>query len=530
MAINYGPSTALIQGAAKAYKDYSNVPGMYEGIDKVIKVGTDMADKAIKEQEARKLQEEKDAKAAKDKRQAQEKAWRTATQDVYNNAGSFKSQTDYNFTFDKLNKIKEDLIKAQDNNDQEGIAAANLALNEEKAYIDDMVALRNQFAEMEKSAAMSNSENPYDGNDGRALDIITAWMNEEYEVVENEKGERVFNIKTLHVGGGSQESMEDVYDPSREYTTTEKKGKYTTYSLTKQELEDMYIPQVPEASTKFFEIKDDLSGKRNFDRSSVEASVKSNLPQDTNGLRAFVADPIGNQTFSEMLDSDKSIRAEVDPFFDTDGGGISDKEFKTFKEAIVDPYHSLWKDENGNIDVNKWEQYCRPIVIEKLSNSIENQHKINFPPAVETTKKGDFPPAEKTTSNGGTSIYNDPKSGGYVDAQGNEVSVNPEFASEFEEKSSEKKPAGPIAQQMLDEKYSSGNDVFNMDELRSALASGNVSEEILTKYLSEIPGVTIEDGVVKFPKNFKNSLKFSTAFNNAMEKLQNEENINLGYK
>ena len=504
MAINYGPSTALIQGAAKAYKDYSNVPGMYEGIDKVIKVGTDMADKAIKEQEARKLQEEKDAKAAKDKRQAQEKAWRAATQDVYNNAGSFKSQTDYNFTFDKLNKIKEDLIKAQDNNDQEGIAAANLALNEEKAYIDDMVALRKQFAEMDKSAAMSNSDNPYDGNDGRALDIITAWMNEEYEVDENEKGERVFNIKIQGVNITN------------------------TYSLTKQELEDMYIPQVPEASAKFFEIKDDLSGKRNFDRNSVEASVKSNLPQDTNGLRAFIADPIGNQTFSEMLDSDKSIRAEVDPFFDTDGGGISDKEFKTFKEAIVDPYHSLWKDENGNIDVNKWEQYCRPIVIEKLSNSIENQHKINFPPAVETTKKGDFPPAVE--EGGGTSIYNDPKSGGYVDAQGNEVSVNPEFASEFEEKSSEKKPAGPIAQQMLDEKYSSGNDVFNMDELRSALASGNVSEEILTKYLSEIPGVTIEDGVVKFPKNFKNSLKFSTAFNDAMEKLQNEENINLGYK
>tara|TARA_R100001509_G_scaffold70930_1_gene39510 strand:+ start:136 stop:1644 length:1509 start_codon:yes stop_codon:yes gene_type:complete len=502
MAINYGPSTALIQGAAKAYKDYSNVPGMYEGIDKVIKVGTDMADKAIKEQEARKLQEEKDAKAAKDKRQAQEKAWRAATQDVYNNAGSFKSQTDYNFTFDKLNKIKEDLIKAQDNNDQEGIAAANLALNEEKAYIDDMVALRKQFAEMDKSAAMSNSDNPYDGNDGRALDIITAWMNEEYEVDENEKGERVFNIK---IQGA---------------TIT------NTYSLTKQELEDMYIPQVPEASAKFFEIKDDLSGKRNFDRNSVEASVKSNLPQDTNGLRAFIADPIGNQTFSEMLDSDKSIRAEVDPFFDTDGGGISDKEFKTFKEAIVDPYHSLWKDENGNIDVNKWEQYCRPIVIEKLSNSIENQHKINFPPAVETPKKGDFPPAVE--EGGGTSIYNDPKSGGYVDAQGNEVSVNPEFASEFEEKSSEKKPAGPIAQQMLDEKYSSGNDVFNMDELRSALASGNVSEEILTKYLSEIPGVTIENGVAKGLD--QRGFKFSTAFNKAMRKLQNEENINLGYK
>ena len=86
---------------------------------------------------------------------------------------------------------------------------------------------------------------------------------------------------------------------------------------------------------------------------------------------------------------------------------------------------------------------------------------------------------------------------------------------------------GPIAQQMLDEKYSSGKDVFNIDELRSALSSGGVSEEILMKYLSEIPGVSVEDGVAKGLD--QKGFKFATAFNNAMEKLQKEENINLGY-
>lgn len=95
-----------------------------------------------------------DAKAA-EKSWSPRKAWRDATQDVYNNAGSFKSQTDYDFTFEKLEKIKGDLIKAQDSGDQKAIAAANIALNEEKAYIDDMVALRKQFSEMDKSSAMS---------------------------------------------------------------------------------------------------------------------------------------------------------------------------------------------------------------------------------------------------------------------------------------------------------------------------------------------------------------------------------------
>ena len=123
----------------------------------------------------------------------------------------------------------------------------------------------------------------------------------------------------------------------------------------------------------------------------------------------------------------------------------------------------------------------------------------------------DFP--AETTSNGAidTSNYED---------------ETPEAEGETPE-TPEEKPAGPIAQQMLDEKYPSGKDVFNIDELRSTLASGGVSEEILTKYLSEIPGVTIGDGVAKGLD--QKGFKFSTAFNKAMRKLQNEENINLGY-
>ena len=351
--VSYSPNTALIQGAGVAYKNYDNVAGMYEGIDKVIKTGTDMTNEAIKKQDAEKLKAEIEAKAAEKKVEAQEKAWRDATQDVYNSAGGFKSQTDYDFTFGKLEKIKGDLIKAQDSGDQKAIAAANIALNEEKAYIDDMVALRNQFSKMDKSSAMSATKNPYDGNNGKELEIVTAWLEEKYEVVENEEGKREFIIES-----GNK-----------------------TYSLTKEELEDMYIPTDPSVGTKYFEIRDKFAGTKRFDRKRVESMVKGNLPTDTKGLRAFVADPIGNETFSEMLDNDKSVREEIDAIFDTDKStpGIDDTEFKMFKEAVVDPYHSFWKDENGNADMSKWEKYCRPIVIEKLSNAIENQHTLNFP-------------------------------------------------------------------------------------------------------------------------------------------------------
>ena len=65
---------------------------------------------------------------------------------------------------------------------------------------------------------------------------------------------------------------------------------------------------------------------------------------------------------------------------------------------------------------------------------------------------------------------------------------------------------------------------FTLPKLRDALSSGDISNEVLAKYLVEIPGISIENGVVKGLKNVS-----STNFNNAMALLQKEENINLGY-
>ena len=45
----YTSDTNLIRGAAAAYKDYDNVAGMYSGLDKVTKFGTDLMEKNIKQ-------------------------------------------------------------------------------------------------------------------------------------------------------------------------------------------------------------------------------------------------------------------------------------------------------------------------------------------------------------------------------------------------------------------------------------------------------------------------------------------------
>ena len=105
---------------------------------------------------------------------------------------------------------------------------------------------------------------------------------------------------------------------------------------------------------------------------------------------------------------------------------------------------------------------------------------------------------------------------------------NEEEEEDAETEVEEKEPI-TIAEQMLNIKRPSlsGTNIykkFNKKELREALASGDISNEVLEKYLVEIPGVSIENGVVKGLENVS-----AGDFNTTMRKLQQETKINLGY-
>ena len=47
---NYSANTALIQGAAAAYKNYDNVAGMYTGLQQITKAGANLATAVINKQ------------------------------------------------------------------------------------------------------------------------------------------------------------------------------------------------------------------------------------------------------------------------------------------------------------------------------------------------------------------------------------------------------------------------------------------------------------------------------------------------
>ena len=167
------------------------------------------------------------------------------------------------------------------------------------------------------------------------------------------------------------------------------------------------------------------------------------------------------------------------------------------KQALVDPDHEIWE---GN--QNKWAEVTHPLLADRLTNAIENEHSKAYPPETEETLSENFDAnwEDKTISTNANNYVN--------------TETEPE-ATSTEEETEEKQPT-TIAEQMLNVKRGIGiYNKFTLPKLRDALSSGDISNEVLAKYLVKIPGISIENGVVKGLKNVS-----STNFNNAMALLQ----------
>ena len=54
---NYISDANLIKGAATAYKNWENVPGIYAGLDKLAKAGKELTQEAMIRSEMKKLEE-----------------------------------------------------------------------------------------------------------------------------------------------------------------------------------------------------------------------------------------------------------------------------------------------------------------------------------------------------------------------------------------------------------------------------------------------------------------------------------------
>ena len=331
----YTSNAELIRGAGRAYKDWSNVPGMYAGLDKLGEAGIEMVDTAVKK-----------AEEAKKKKAAQDKAWYDMSGSVYENAGGFMKDVEYRDTAAQLTALKPKLIAAQESGNPEDIAAVMTEFNNIKGGVDDHKAFRETITDPQYglSKAMDNS-GVDGGNNGEDKDFMTKLIAEDYTISKNEDGDKVYTID------GVSKTMKEIKDTA----ILKDNIPYAAYA---------------EASTKYSKLKE-------FNRDNVAYDVRNNIvPQEPGKLRAFLADDgFGNgKNFKALLNDSKnkaSIKKEINnTIFNTDGGGISGDEYNNFVEAIVDPRHEFWENNGGEA---AWQKSSSRIATEQLTNGIENR-------------------------------------------------------------------------------------------------------------------------------------------------------------
>ena len=487
--VKYTSDTNLIRGAAAAYKDYSNAPGMYSGLDQTISAGLETVETAMQGRKAEQERIKKEEEEAKAKKSKQDNEWFNISGDVYANAGSFMKDVEYKNTAASISALKEKYIAAQESGDSEEMAAVMIEFNNIKKSVDEHKAFRETITHPEYgiSNAMKHS-GIAPGDNGEDHDFLIGLTKEEYTIT-TEGGKKYYNV------GGVKKTM--------------------------QEIQDMTILKDFKPFNRYSEFLDDYRDVKNIDKENVEYKVRNNiLPSDTKGLRAFMADDgFGNgETFLQLLNKPLSkenktaglksnrdlIEKELlNTIFNTDNDedNISDTEWENFTNAIVDPKNKFWENNGG---IKGWEKNARTIATEQLTNGIINSNKNYFYKQEEILS--DSPPADIDTS-----------------AYAEETKEEETPAEETKEES------GPIANQLLTGGYG-----INKKKLVKALRTGLLSDDILKKYLVELPIDTRgnmlsinEDNEVPM-QNFADVSP--TAFNALMRKIQKEENINLGYK
>jgi len=358
--VNYGPNQALIQGAATAYRNYDNMPGMYAGLDKVTKAGTDMMDEAVKGYEAEQARIKKEEEEATAEKKRQDGEWYDVTGQVYENAGSFMKDIEFKDVTNQITALKPRFIAAKESGNPEEMAAVMIEFNNIKNSVDDHKAFRADVSNPEFGVSNAMKHSGIEpGDNGEDHEFLTGLLKEDYKIIRRD-GQTYYNV------GGVEKTMKDIK------------------AMT------IYRDQLPYNAAA--DALNTFGDAKSYNRASGEHHIRTKvLPKDTKGMRAFMADDgFGNgETFLELLNKPlskeneaaglKSNREVIEKELlsgifntDSDKDSISDDEWNNFTNAIVDPKNAFWK---GNEQA--WEKTSRIIATEQLANGIDNRRATN---------------------------------------------------------------------------------------------------------------------------------------------------------
>ena len=326
--VKYTSDTNLIRGAAAAYKDYSNVPGMYSGLDQTISAGLETVETAMQGRKAEQERIKKEEEEAKAKKSKQDNEWFNISGDVYANAGSFMKDVEYKNTAASISALKEKYIAAQESGDSEEMAAVMIEFNNIKKGVDEHKAFRETITHPEYgiSNAMKHS-GIVPGDNGEDHDFLIGLTKEEYTIT-TEDGKKYYNV------GGVKKTM--------------------------QEINDMTILKDFKPFNRYSEFLDNYRNVENIDKENVEYKVRNNiLPSDTKGLRAFMADDgFGNgETFLQLLNKPLSEKNKT--------AGLKSNRDLIEKELLNTIFNT--DNDKDNISDTEWEILQTLLLILKIN-------------------------------------------------------------------------------------------------------------------------------------------------------------------
>ena len=305
--ISYSPNTSLIGGAAVAYRDYDNMPGMYAGLDKVIKAGSEMIGGAVK-----------DFEEEKKKQEAIEKAWDDSADQVILNAGSL-GDTLYNFTSDEVGgDLKKLYLEGVNEKDPKKRREAMRQLQAHSTWVQDHKQMNLDYANAKREGRLSNWYKSKQGSEEAY--IIDQIMGQKYtKTSRNEDGDIIFHIPADAKNGYPAREV-----PSKEYNNMLMPKNYTITANTEK----------LQASVNKLEI---------FDEDTAMQSIQNSLPNNEREFLATIHDDVSGKNLITMLNTsetlDREILGAIDPSaWDADSDGVLDPTEKAnFIDAATNP-------------------------------------------------------------------------------------------------------------------------------------------------------------------------------------------------
>jgi len=358
----YTSDANLIRGAATAYKNYDNAPGMYAGLDKAIKAGTDtmntaVENKRVAETKALKKKEEEEKRAKE-----LNNAFYEMSAPIHEAAGGFDEVTGkYASVAAKLEELQPRYIDVMQN----GTATEKASVQKEYNNIKNDVSLNVEYRASVADPKNGISVAAMGIGDGRDLEFVTKYLGDKVKAdpKPNEKGEETYTI--------------DINGTPMTKTFAEINA-MTIFSDQKVFIDVLDVTKKLGSSLKGAELDE-------YTRQDFEREIRSTLPDEENAMLAFMNDKgFDGKGFIDLISKSNnraSIEEEIMSMeeFNANGGGISQPEWENFTKAMTNPYHKTWEKADGTHDKKAWFEMSQQIVTEQMANGAENRHALNNP-------------------------------------------------------------------------------------------------------------------------------------------------------